>query len=113
MTQRTKHLDTTASDMMWDAGSGGGGPFVHCSCGIDHSIPEEEFELNDYDGFRYIELAGLLFVKDCNGCEERLGKYESFIWNNRNTIRQYLKIRIDQEKAWADQEHLMNVLSGI
>jgi hypothetical protein len=28
-------------------------------------------------------------------------------------IRRYLKIRIDQEKAWADQEHTLNILADI
>jgi hypothetical protein len=56
---------------------------------------------------------GITFVRGCNGCEERLGKYERFIWENRDTIRRYLKTRIDQEKAWADQEHLLNTLADI
>jgi hypothetical protein len=105
--------DGKASRMMWDAGLGGGGPWVHCSCGKDHSLTEEEFESEDYSGFDYIELDGLTFVFDCEGCEKRLAKYENFIWNNRDTIRRYLKTRIDQEKAWADQEHLLNTLANI
>lgn len=110
MTQYTK-LEGQVSDMMWDAGLGGCGPWVHCSCGLDHSQTDEEFE--DLGGFRYIELGGRIFVKDCKGCEQRLLKYEQFIWHNRDTIRRYLKIRIDQKKAWADQEHLLNILADI
>lgn len=110
MTQYIK-LDDKATDMMWDAGQGGGGPWVHCSCGIDHSRTDEEFE--EIGGYRYIELGGLVFVEDCDGCQKHLLKYENFIWNNRDTIRRYLKIRIDQEKAWADQEDLLNKLAGI
>lgn len=102
-----------ASDMIWDAGMGGGGPWVHCSCGKDHSLTEEEYEESNYQGFDYIELDGQLFVTDCEGCSKKLVKYENFIWKNRDTIRRYLKIRIDQEKAWADQEHLLNQLNGI
>lgn len=113
MSNYTINNDTKATDMMWDAGRGGGGPHIYCSCGKDHSMTELEFEEDDYNGFYYIELNGLFFVKDCPGCEERLGKYERFIWDNRDTIRQYLKIRIEQEKAWADHEHLQNVLAGI
>ena len=110
MTQYTRRSDDRASDMMWDAGQGGGGPWVHCSCGIDHSQSDEEFE--ELGGFEYIELGGLVFVKSCEGCEKRLLKYENFIWSNRDTIRRYLKTRIDQEKAWADQEHMLNTLAN-
>ena len=115
MTQYTKQDNGQASDMMWDAGQGGAGPWVHCSCGVDHALDpdlsEEEYDASE--SFEYIDMDGQLFVYDCKGCAERLLKYEKFIWNNRNHIRRYLKIRIDQEKAWADQEHLINVLSNI
>ncbi len=97
-----------ASDMMWDAGLGGGSPYVHCSCGKDHSVPEDSD-----DSFGYIELAGMLFVYGCEGCAKSLLKYEKFIWSNRNHIREYLKIRVNQEKAWADQENVLNLLAGI
>ena len=102
-----------ASDMMWDAGLGGGGPYVYCSCGKDHSVSAEEEEDDDYESFEYIEMDGQLFVYDCEGCETKLARYENFIWQNRNHIRRYLKIRIDQEKVWADQEKLLNELAGI
>lgn len=111
--QYTKPTPDQASDIMWDAGMGGGGPWVSCGCGIDHSIPEEEFVENGYQGFYYIELDNQLFVTDCEGCNKRLAKYENFIWKNRDTIRRYLKTRIDQEKAWAEQEHIKNILAGI
>ena len=108
-----KRDDNKATDMMWDAALGGGGPWVHCGCGIDHSMTDEEFVDGGYNGFRYSNLNEIAFVQGCSGCEERLGKYERFIWDNRDAIRRYLKIRIDQEKAWADQEHLLNTLAGI
>lgn len=113
MAQYTKGKDGAASAMMWDAGLGGGGPWVHCSCGKDHSLTEEEYEADEYQGFEYIEIDGQMFVYDCEGCATKLARYENFIWNNRNTIRRYLKIRIDQEKAWADQEKLLNTIAGI
>jgi len=113
MTQYTKRSDNKATDMMWNAALGGGGPFVHCGCGKDHSMTDEEFEADDYNGYRYSEVGGITFVRGCDGCENRLGKYERFIWENRDTIRRYLKTRIDQEKAWADQEHLLNTLADI
>jgi hypothetical protein len=114
MAQYTIKDDGKASQMMWDAGLGGGGPWVHCSCGKDHSVPcEGEDDYDSNDCFEYIELDGQLFVYGCEGCEKKLLKYENFIWQNRNNIRRYLKIRIDQEKAWADQEHLLNILADI
>jgi hypothetical protein len=106
-----------ASEMMWDAGLGGAGPYVHCSCGKDHTVEREDDDQDSWydsnDSFEYIELDGQIFVYECEGCSKKLAKYENFIWKNRNHIREYLRIRIDQEKNWADQEHLINVLKGI
>jgi hypothetical protein len=101
--------------MMWDAGRGGAGPYVHCSCGKDHSLPGDlsDDEYDAAESFEYIELDGQLFVYECEGCEKKLLKYENFIWDNRNHFREYLKIRINQEKAWADQEKMLNALAGI
>lgn len=113
--QYTRHKSDTASAIMWDAGLGGGGPWVHCSCGKDHSVPcddEDDYD-NSEDCFEYIELDGQLFVYGCEGCEKKLLKYEHFIWQNRDMIRRYLKLRIDQEKAWADQEKMLNDIAGI
>lgn len=103
-----------ATQMMWDACLGGGGPWIQCSCGIEHSLPCGDGD--DYDSsemFEYSEIDGQQFVFGCDGCAEKLGKYERFLWENRDSIRRYLKKRIDQEKAWADQEHLLNVLYGL
>lgn len=115
--QYTKEDEDKASGMMWDAGLGGGGPWVHCSCGKDHTLPddvtEEQYERGDYASIEYINLDGQQFVHDCKGCEKKLARYENFIWENRDHIRRYLKIRIDQEKAWADQEKLLNDLARI
>lgn len=111
--QYTTPREDSPSDMMWDAGTGGGGPWVHCSCGKDHSLTDEEFRESGYNGFIYISLDRQAFVHGCEGCEKKLARYERFIWQNRDHIRRYLKIRIDQEKAWADQEKLLNTLSGI
>jgi hypothetical protein len=104
--------DGKASTMMWDAGLGGAGPSVYCSCGKEHYLPADE-DYDYRDNFEYINLDGQLFMYDCESCSTKLAKYERFIWNNRDHIRSYLKIRIDQEKAWADQEHLINTLKGI
>lgn len=104
-----------ASGMMWDSGMGGGGPWVHCSCGKDHSLPDDltDEAYDDADSINYIELDDQQFVYGCEGCAKKLARYENFIWQNRDHIRRYLKIRIDQEKAWADQEKLLNDLAGL
>jgi len=114
MTQYTKPELGQASLMMWHAGMGGGGPYVYCSCGKDHVSPvDDEGDSDPNEYFDYIEMDGQAFVHGCEGCAEKLAKYENFIWRNRDHIRRYLKIRIDQEKAWADQEDLLNKLAGI
>jgi hypothetical protein len=103
-----------ASDMMWDATLGGAGPWITCSCGIEHSVPcDVDGDYDHRDNFEYVHLDGQTFVVGCDGCSKKLAKYENFIWSNRDAIRRYLKIRIDQEKAWADQEALLNTLAGI
>jgi hypothetical protein len=57
------------------------------------------------------ELDGKIFVEDCP-CSG-LRKYEDFIWDNRDAIREYLQIRVVQEARWAEQEVLKNKLAGI
>lgn len=56
-------------------------------------------------------LCNINFVVDCpcNG----LKRYEDFIWEERDSIRSYLKKRIDQELEWAEQEKTRNKLAGI
>ena len=46
--QYTKKDNSKASDMMWDAGLGGGGPWVHCACGKDYSLTDDEFVESGY-----------------------------------------------------------------
>jgi hypothetical protein len=55
-------------------------------------------------------LNGIKFVIGCpcNG----ISRYEEFIWNERKTIRDYLKKRINQEYEYAQQEKTLNVLAG-
>lgn len=131
MGQYTLPSDGTASEMFTDTRSGGGGgPCVHCSCGIDHysiqsardfdeldSIPEaSETVVHHDDGddcVSYYTMGNRTFVYACEGCSKTARRYEDFIWENRNHIRQYLKVRIDQELAWAQQEDLLNKLNNI
>lgn len=80
---------------------------------------EEEFKNNPNGVVLHYEcdavigryLNDMLFVLDCpcNG----LHRYEDFIWKNRNTIRKFLKVRIEQEHAWAEQELTLNKIAGI
>ena len=83
------------------------------------SFCEEEHSKNpngvilhyDCDGISAQELNGIMFVIDCpcNG----LSRYETFIWENKNTIRNYLKVRIEQEHKWAEEQLTLNKLAGI
>lgn len=64
----------------------------------------------DYDCVTGHMLNDILFVDECpcNG----IARYETFIWAERRTIRNYLKLRIDQEYQWAEEEKTLNVLAG-
>lgn len=57
------------------------------------------------------DIGGISFVVDCpcNG----LYKYEQFIWNNRNSIRDYIYERVKEEYELAQQELTRNKLAGI
>ena len=130
--QYTLPDDNTSSEMFFDAQERcWGSCFVECHCGIQHyavdwhrdyeeDFPDEtdegDFPVKHHhncDSIGYFEFVGQHFVYGCEGCSKHLRRYENFIWQERDTIRNYLKIRIDQEKKWADQEHLKNVLAGI
>lgn len=117
---------------------GGGASSVHCNCGRTHYAPSNLYnsdDKEDYDNMlkdcleeqrKYPEgvvidyendfieakdIDGRTFVVDCpcNG----LRKYEEWIWNNRHIIRDYLKLRVEQEAKWAEQEVVLNKLAGI
>lgn len=133
--QYTLPSDSTASEMFYDAQERAyGGVYTECRCGIQHyaadsrylyeydgkEIPDETDEGTfpvkhhyDCDSIGHFEFIGQNFVYGCDGCSKYLRRYEDFIWAERDTIRNYLRIRIDQERKWADQEHLKNVLAGI
>jgi hypothetical protein len=65
----------------------------------------------DSDSVLGRSLNGINFVIGCpcNG----LSRFEKFIWNERNAIRNYLKKRIDYEFQLAEQEKTLNKLAGI
>ena len=114
MTQYTLPRDGTASEMMWDAGRGGYSAWLHCDCGIDWNPPEDytEEEWESSRWFRYVEVEGRTFVEECAECCKKLARYEQWIWNNRELIRDYLKIRVDQQLKWAEQEKMLNDIAG-
>lgn len=136
---RTQEDATQASEMFMDAGQGGGGPWVECLCGKSHFAlradwsdfdeddleedaneegfkipPEDENTVHHVDEYvYYITFNGQQAVTNCEGCRTKLKRYEDFIWEQRDIIREYLRIRIKQEKDWADYETTKNVLAGI
>jgi hypothetical protein len=65
----------------------------------------------DCDSISGQELNGINFVIGCpcNG----LTRYENFIWGNKDTIRKYLKTRIDFEYELAQQQLTINKLMGV
>lgn len=73
--------------------------------------PNEVVLHYDVDGISAQEMNGIMFVLGCpcNG----LYRYEQFIWENKDTIRNYLKVRIEQEYEWAEQQLTLNKLAGI
>jgi len=134
--QYTLPSDGKSSEMFYDAQERAyGGVYVECQCGTQHYAVESRYfdELYDTveappestegtfpvkhhhgcDSVGHFEFIGRQFVYGCDGCSKHLRKYEDFIWQERDTIRNYLKIRIDQERKWSEQEHLKNILAEI
>lgn len=124
------HPEDECSEMFLDSFNGGGSAYQICRCGIEHyavdsdymeeeernTVPLESDKIKwhyDVDAVTYFELDNKFFVKECASCRQQLKKYEDFIWYERSGIRHYFKTRVEQEKKWADYEHLQNVLSGI
>ena len=126
------------SQMFVDALRGGGASCVHCNCGRTHYAPSNLYDSDDEDDYTNAlndalaeqkknpegvvinyeddfifakDIDGKTFVVDCpcNG----LTKYENFIWANRDSVREYLKVRVAQEALWAEQEVVKNKLAGI
>lgn len=65
----------------------------------------------DVDAVQAKDLNGMAFVLECpcNG----LYRYEQFVWLNKDSIRRYLKVRVEQEAEWALEELTLNKLAGI
>jgi hypothetical protein len=79
----------------------------------DEKAENPEGVIIDYenDFVYYSKIEGRLFVDGCpcNG----LTRYEDWIWNNRQEIRDYLKKRVEREHEWAQQELTLNKIAGI
>lgn len=81
-------------------------------CEEEHAKDPDGVVLHyDCDSVSGQELNGVMFVIGCpcNG----LHRYENFIWENKDTIRKYLKVRIEQEYRWAEEQLTLNKLAGI
>ena len=138
MTKEYSVCEKKPSKMFLKALHGGGSSNITCHCGRRHYAPhnldgsedENDYQLmldscreeqkkdpkgviiEPFDDFVYYkELGGNPFVVDCP-CSG-LRRYEDFIRNNRDSIRDYYKFRIDQEAKWADAELIKNKLAGI
>lgn len=136
-----KDTDTKPSEMFVNAlsGFGVGSPDKECEwCGRVHLCVHSK-DMNDWDyagetweqccerrhkeepdniilhyncdSVSAHEMNGIMFVIDCpcNG----LYRYEQFIWNHKDTIRNYLKDRIDFEYRIAEEQLTINKLKGI
>ena len=126
------------SKMFLKSLTGGGASSIYCNCGRQHYAPNNLYNSDDEDDYtamlndalaeqkkhgdgviidyendfiRAHDIDGKTFVEDCpcNG----LRKYEDWIWNNRQIIRDYVKLRVAQESIWAEQEVVLNKLAGI
>ncbi len=137
---KNKDLQKPPSDMFVDAVDGGIGSsdMVCDGCGRHHLCPDARYDSDeetdkvtwaeycqaeynedpenvilhyDYDSVSGRFIDGRTFVVGCP-CNQ-LSRYESWIWEHRNTIRNYLKVRIEQEHQWAEEELTKNKLAGI
>ncbi len=126
------------SEMFLQACRGGGASHISCNCGRMHYAPMNLYYSDDETDYQCMldnaleeqkanpdgviinytddfisasDIDGRTFVDDCpcNG----LYRYEQWIWNNKNTIRDYLKARIEQEFKWAEEQLTLNKLAGI
>lgn len=135
--------DKKPSKMFLRSLKGGGSHDAYCSCGRQHYCPDSnslyDGDGGDDEGDRIQYLANALqekekdpegvvihydedfvatkdidgktFVEECP-CND-LRRYEEWVWNNRDIIREYLCSRVKQEAIWAEQEMIKNKLAGI
>lgn len=103
------HLCPTSDSYTQDDDGGKG---WNEACIMQHKEDPDGVILHwDWDHVMGRQFNGINFVEDCpcNG----LARYETFIWAERDSIRTYLKKRIDLEYDLAQQEKTKNALAGI
>lgn len=94
----------------WDDSDGGISWKQYCENEYKEN-PEGVILHEGYDAVSAHEMNGIFFVIDCpcNG----LTRFEKFMWEHRDTFRNYIKVRIEQEYEWAEQELTKNKLAGV
>ncbi len=126
------------SKMFFKTLKSSGSSSVHCNCGRTHYAPANLYDSDDENDYQNMidsaleeqkkdptgvvidfdnefiyayTLDNKIFVENCpcNG----LRKYEEWMWNNRQIFRDYIKSRAAQEAIWANEETVLNKLSGI
>jgi hypothetical protein len=65
------------------------------------------YDCDGVDG-RYINEILFVCTCPCNG----LNRFERFIWAERSTIREYLRVRQIQEDQWEEEQKSIDVLAG-
>ena len=107
-----EHLCVDSRDMNdWNKDDPDGETWAEC-CERRYKEDPDNIVLHyGYDSVSAHEMNGIMFVIDCpcNG----LYRYEQFIWNHKDTIRNYLKDRIDFEFRIAQEQLTINKLKGI
>jgi hypothetical protein len=129
--------ETKPSELFLNSLAGGGQIEIDCSwCNRYHMCPntrywdhmsysqeayieacQNEFNKNPegvilhygMDGVYYRIFNDMAFPDDCpcNG----LSYFETMIWNNRDSIENYLKVRYPQEQQWLKEEQLIEKLN--
>jgi len=127
--------------MFLDSLQGGGSHSMSCGwCQREHLCPDNIYadsDRNNFDTYKEFceneyknnpetvvlhydcdcviakDLNGVAFVLDCpcNGME-MLAEYEAYLWEYRNSIKQYFDVRTKQESQWHSEETVLNKLAG-
>lgn len=124
-------MSEVPSDLFMNCICDQGTPSIDCGCGRTHFATgpqscEEESAIkslrrrakaepdkyieHDYDGISVGEFDGRLVVWGCK-CNERLGRYEQFIWDHREKIVRYIKERTRKELS--DANRMADQMTGL
>ncbi len=104
------------SEEFWNAFCDTASMEVQCGCGVLYfasgdgdwnpgekerlqklAAKEPKKYVDNVDFTRRIDIAGTTFVAGCPCLEERLTRYEAFVWGNRHMIASYLTARTNRE----------------